>query len=138
MISLKGSNLSKKLLLLLNNFEETLGERLRKLNPKDKVKNSTKGKVLMRAMYGVKEETVFIFSLLWFCKKGVWFECWWQRVLWAQAFIDLQTSINSEIRNLFSSGRFTVLKELEVVDTSVKKLYPMIQDGVDPIEVEAF
>ena len=41
----------------------------------------------------------------------------------------MQTSINSEI---------TVLKELEAVDTSVKKLYPMIQDGVDPIQVEAF
>ena len=37
MISPKGSNLSKKLLLLLNNFEETLAGRLRKLNhPKDK------------------------------------------------------------------------------------------------------
>ena len=31
-----------------------------------------------------------------------------------------------------------VSKELEAVDTSVKKLYPMIEDGVDPIEVEAF
>ena len=58
--------------------------------------------------------------------------------MWAQAFTGLQTSINSEIINLYSSGRFTVLKELEAVDTSVKKLYPMIQDGVDPIKVEAF
>ena len=49
--------------------------------------------------------------------------------MWAQAFTGLQTSINSKI---------TVLKKLEVVDTSVKKLYPMIQDGVDPIQVEAF
>ena len=58
--------------------------------------------------------------------------------MWAQALTGLQTSINSEIRNLYSTGRFTVLKELEAVDTSVKKLYPMIQDGVDTIEVEAF
>ena len=63
MISLKGSNLSKKLLLLLNNFEETLGGRLRKLNPKGKVTNSAKGKVLMCAMYGVKVGTVFICSV---------------------------------------------------------------------------
>ena len=63
MISPKGCNLSKRLLLLLNNFEETLGGRLRKLNPKDKVTNSAKGKVLMRAMYGVKVETVFICSV---------------------------------------------------------------------------
>ena len=63
MISPKGCNLSKRLLLLLNKFEETLGGRLRKLNPKDKVTNSAKGKVLMRAMYGVKVETVFIYSV---------------------------------------------------------------------------
>ena len=49
--------------------------------------------------------------------------------MWARAFTGLQTSINSEI---------TVLKELEAVDKSVKKLYPMIQDGVDSIKVEAF
>ncbi|XP_050279815.1 protein BPS1, chloroplastic-like [Quercus robur] len=53
------------------------------------------------------------------------------KYLWAQALTGLQTSINSEIRNLYSTGRFTVLKELEAVNTSVKKLYPMIQDGVD-------
>ena len=55
--------MSKRLLLLLNNFEETLGGRLRKLNPKDKVANSAKGKILMRAMYGVKVETAFICSV---------------------------------------------------------------------------
>ena len=76
MISPKGCNLSKRLLLLLNNFEETLGERLRKVNPKDKVMNSAKGKVLMRAMYGVKVgDGIYLqclcFSLLWFCKKVV-------------------------------------------------------------------
>ncbi|XP_030944308.1 protein BPS1, chloroplastic-like [Quercus lobata] len=53
------------------------------------------------------------------------------KYLWAQALTGLQTSINSEIRNLYSTARFTVLKELEAVHTSVKKLYPMIQDGVD-------
>ena len=63
MISPKGCNLSKRLLLLLNKFEETLGGRLRKLNPKDKVTNSAKGKVLMRAMYGVKVGTIFIYSV---------------------------------------------------------------------------
>jgi hypothetical protein len=36
MFSPKGSHLSKKLLLQLNTFEETLAERLRKLNTKDK------------------------------------------------------------------------------------------------------
>ena len=63
MISPKDCNLSERLLLLLNNFEETLGGRLRKLNPTDQVTNSAKGKVLMRAMYGVKVEMVFIYSV---------------------------------------------------------------------------
>uniref|UniRef100_A0A7N2MD02 Uncharacterized protein n=1 Tax=Quercus lobata TaxID=97700 RepID=A0A7N2MD02_QUELO len=248
MISPKGSNLSKRLLLLLNNFEETLARRLRKLNPKDKdgdekwidayldisvnllnicnafsseisrlnqghlllqcvlhnldsscskqfikarssldawrqhissknprvencstilnklvesldlpkvknsakayqkkrkkKKNSAKGKVLMRAMYGVKVETVFTCSVFASAFSGFARKLFDLNVddkyMWAQACNGLQTSINSEIRNLYSSGRFIVLKELEAVDTSVKKLYPMIQDGVDPIEVEAF
>ncbi|XP_042969254.1 protein BPS1, chloroplastic-like [Carya illinoinensis] len=56
----------------------------------------------------------------------------------AKAFTGLQTSVNGEIRNILSSGRFPVLKELEAVDTSVTKFYPMIQDGVDPVEAEAF
>ena len=93
-------------------------------------------------MYGVKVETVFICSVFTPAFSGSVRKLFDLNVddkyLWAQALTGLQTSINSEIRNLYSIGRFTVSKELEVVDTSVKKLYPMIQDGVDPIEVEAF
>ncbi|KAK7839520.1 protein bps1, partial [Quercus suber] len=107
-----------------------------------KVKNSAKGKVLMRAMYGVKVETVFICSVFASAFSDFAVKLFDLNVddkyLWAQALTGLQTSINSEIRNLYSTGIFTVSKELEAVDTSVKKLYPMIQDGVDPIEVEAF
>ena len=107
-----------------------------------KVKNSAKGKVLMHAMYGVKVEKVFIYSVFFSTFSGFARKLFDLNVddkyLWAQALTGLQTSINSEIRNLNSTGRFTVLKELEAVDTSVKKLYPMIQDGVDTIEVEAF
>ena len=107
-----------------------------------KVKNSAKGNVLMRAMYGVKVETVFIYSVFASAFSGFARKLFDLNVddkyLWAQALTGLQTSINSEIRNLYSTGRFTVLKELEAVDTSVKKLYPMIQDGVDTIKVEAF
>ena len=107
------------------------------------VKYLAKGrKVLMRAMYGVKVETVFICSVFASAFSGSARKLFDlngdDKYMWVQAFIVLQTSINSEIRNLYSSGRFTVLKELEAVDISVKKLYPMIQDGVDPIEGEAF
>jgi hypothetical protein len=106
-----------------------------------KVKNSAKGKVLMRAMYGVKVQTVFICSVFAAAFSGS------ERKLdlpvsekykWAQDFSDLQSNINGEIRNIFSSG-VKVLKELEVVETAAKKLYPMIQEGADLVEAaEAF
>ncbi|XP_059455945.1 protein BPS1, chloroplastic-like [Corylus avellana] len=105
-----------------------------------KVKNSAKGKVLMRAMYGVKVQTVFICSVFAAAFSGSERKLLHLRVSekykWAQDFTDLQGNINGEIRNIFSSGGVKVLKELEVVDTSVKKLYPMIQEGVDLVEVE--
>jgi hypothetical protein len=104
-----------------------------------KVKNSAKGKVLMCAMYGVKVQTVFICSVLAAAFSGSASKLFdlpvAEKYKWANDFTCLQSSINGEIRN--SSG-FTVLKELEAVSTSANKLYPMMQDGVDPVEVEAF
>ena len=106
-----------------------------------KVKNLAEGKVLMCAMYGIKVEMVFIYSVFASAFSGFRRKLFDLNVddkyFWAQALTGLQTSINSEIINLYSTGRSTVSKELEAVDTSVKKLYPMIEDGVDPIEVEA-
>ncbi|XP_050273320.1 protein BPS1, chloroplastic-like [Quercus robur] len=119
---------------ILNNLVESLDL--------PKVKNSGKGKVLMCTMYGVKVETVFICSVFASAISDSARKLFDLNVdnkyMWAQALTGLQTSINSEIRNLYSTGRFTVSKELEAIDTNVKKLYPMIQDGGDPIEVEAF
>lgn len=99
-----------------------------------KVKNSAKGKLLMRAMYGVKVEIVFVYSVI-----AAVFSNSAERLfdlnvaetyLWAQAFKDLQSNVNGEIRNASSSGRSVVLKELEAVDATVKRLYPMVQTGV--------
>ncbi|KAK9279040.1 hypothetical protein L1049_012715 [Liquidambar formosana] len=105
-----------------------------------KVKNSAKGKVLMRAMYGVKVGTVFVCSVFAAAFTGSAKKLTDLSVpdtlLWAETFTELQTNVNGEIRNIFSSGRGTVLKELEAVDVSVKKLCPMIQEGVDPVEAE--
>ncbi|KAK7821166.1 protein bps1 [Quercus suber] len=93
--------------------------------------NSAKWMVLMRAMYGVMVETVFICSVFASTFYGSTRKLFDLNVddkyMWAQAFTGLQISINSDIKNLYSSGRFTVLKKLEAVDTSL-----------DPIEVEAF
>uniref|UniRef100_A0A5B7BZ02 Protein BPS1 n=2 Tax=Davidia involucrata TaxID=16924 RepID=A0A5B7BZ02_DAVIN len=119
---------------ILDNLTETLNL--------PKIKNSAKGKVLMRAMYGVKVETVFVCSIFAAAFSGSAKKLMDLQVpdtcLWAEAFTDLQACVNGEIRDIFSSGSVTALKELEAVDTSVKKLYPMIQDGVGPVEAEAF
>ncbi|TQD74056.1 hypothetical protein C1H46_040412 [Malus baccata] len=99
-----------------------------------KVKNSAKGKLLMRAMYGVKVLTVSVCSVFAAAFSGSAKKLLDLNVgetyLWAQAFNDLQGNVNGEIRNVFSSGRVMVLKELEAVDDVVKELYPKIQDGV--------
>ena len=54
---------------------------------------------------------------------------------WAPTFKSLQDLVNGEIR--VRSGRFTILNELEVVDSSVKELYPIIQGVSDAIETES-
>nr|POF19717.1 protein bps1, chloroplastic [Quercus suber] len=93
--------------------------------------NSAKWMVLMRAMYFNMVETVFICSVFALAFVGFTRKLFDLNVdgkyMWAQAFTRLQISINSDIKNLYSIGRFTVLKELEAVDTSVKTLYDMIQ-----------
>ncbi|XP_051128465.1 protein BPS1, chloroplastic-like [Andrographis paniculata] len=105
-----------------------------------KIKNSAKGKVLMQAMYGVKVATLFICSVFAAAFSGSTEKLMDLKVsetyLWAKAFSDLQIFVNTEIRNTDSSRRMTVLKELEAVDTGVQKLYPIVQDGVDPVEAK--
>ncbi|XP_061356149.1 protein BPS1, chloroplastic-like [Gastrolobium bilobum] len=106
-----------------------------------KVKKSAKGKVLMQAMYGVKVQTVFVCSVFAAAFSGSTKNLLDLDVAdiysWAPAFKNLQDLVNEEIRVRFSSGRFIVLNELEVVDSSVKELYPIIQDVVDTIETES-
>ncbi|XP_044504262.1 protein BPS1, chloroplastic-like [Mangifera indica] len=107
-----------------------------------KVKKSAKGKVLMRALYGVKVVTVYICSVFAASLSGSADKLFELNVSdtfpWAPAFCALQTNVNGEVRNVLGCGRVIVLRELEAVDTSIKKLYPMIQDGLEPVEVEEF
>ncbi|KAK8509647.1 hypothetical protein V6N12_001730 [Hibiscus sabdariffa] len=107
-----------------------------------KVKNSAKGKVLMRSMYGAKVATTYICSVF-----AAGFSGSTNNLLdlpvpatfpWAQVFSDVQTTVNTEIRNIFSCGEFTVLRELHAVDACSKKLYPFLQDGFGPAEGESF
>lgn len=105
-----------------------------------KMKNSSKGKVLMQALYGVRMVTIFICSVFAVAFSGsvenlkeleVLENC-----LWADAYVDLQGFISKELRNIYSSGAATALKDLGAIHVSVEKLHPMIQDGVNPIELQ--
>lgn len=105
-----------------------------------KVKNSAKGKALMRAMYGVKAQTLFVCSAFISAftgtdKKLVDFQVG-RTHLWAEAFNDVQTCVYGEIRSKVSSGRSVLLRELEAVSTYVMELYPKIQEGMEPLETE--
>ncbi|GAB4844521.1 hypothetical protein Ancab_037900 [Ancistrocladus abbreviatus] len=104
-----------------------------------KVKNSAKGKVLMRAMYGVKVQTLFLCSVFTAAFRGSAKKLIDLRVpetyLWAEAFNDLQTVVNGEIRNSATCGKN--VKELQAVDTCVRDLYLMLEDGIESVEEEA-
>lgn len=106
-----------------------------------KIKNSSsKGKVLMRAMYGVKVVTLSVCSIFAAGLSGSTKKLMDLQVpetyLWSEAFADIQNFVNTEIRNTYINGKVTVLKEVEAVETRVKKLYPIVQDGVDPVEAK--
>ncbi|KAL2330246.1 hypothetical protein Fmac_017827 [Flemingia macrophylla] len=106
-----------------------------------KVRKSAKGKVLMQAMYGVKVQTVFLCSVFAAAFSGSTKNTSVLEVAdiyyWASTFNDLQNLVNEEIRVRFSSGGFTVLNELEAVNSSVKELYPIIQGVADTIKTES-
>ncbi|CAI0425092.1 unnamed protein product [Linum tenue] len=99
-----------------------------------KVKNSSKGKVLLHAIYGVKAVTIFVCSVFASAfsssSKNLLDLAIPDTVLWARAFSDLQTRVSGEIRELFPSEKSTGLKELDSVDSIVKTLYPAIR-GVE-------
>lgn len=105
-----------------------------------KIKNSSKGKVLMRAMYGVKVVTLFISSAFTAAfsssAKKLKDRPVPETCLWAQAFSDIQTYVNSEIRN--NTDKMSIfLKEVEAVETGVRKVYPIVENGVEnPVEAE--
>ncbi|KAL2990479.1 hypothetical protein AAZX31_11G204500 [Glycine max] len=105
-----------------------------------KVKIFSKGKVLMQAMYGVKVETAFICRVFTAAFSGSSKKLSDLNVAdihsWAPDFRRLRNLVIEEIRVRFSGGKFTVLNELEVVDASVKILYPTIQAGVDTVETD--
>ncbi|CAN6888694.1 unnamed protein product [Brassica oleracea] len=119
---------------ILSSLVESLKQHHHSL-PKKKL--SGKGKVLLRALYGVQVKTLYITSvfaavfsrssnnLLYLTIPNM------EEVPWTQAFMELQNMVNPEIKNAFLSDSFTVIKDLEAVELGVKKLHTAVQEGSD-------
>ncbi|CAH2069230.1 unnamed protein product [Thlaspi arvense] len=109
------------------------------LPKKGKKKHSAKGEVLLRALYGTKVKTLYIFSVFAAAFSGSSKNLLYltipkemEKLPWAQAFMELQYSINPEIKNTFLSDGFTVIRDLEAVESGVKKLKTAVQEGSVP------
>ncbi|TVU32034.1 hypothetical protein EJB05_23750, partial [Eragrostis curvula] len=92
-----------------------------------KVKHSAKGKVLMRALYGIEAVTVFICSVLVALLSGsskplVKFEVP-EKFGWSKAFDDLYSAISGEVRTQLSRTGVVAVKELEEVEACARKLH---------------
>ncbi|KAG8092260.1 hypothetical protein GUJ93_ZPchr0012g19029 [Zizania palustris] len=94
-----------------------------------KVKNSAKGKVLMRALYGIEAVTVFICSIfvavLSSSPKPLVELHVPENFGWSQAFNDLHAIISGELSRQLYSGRVAAVKELEEVEACAKRLYEL-------------
>ncbi|CAM0956511.1 unnamed protein product [Alopecurus aequalis] len=94
-----------------------------------KVKNSAKGKVLMRALYGIEAVTVFICSVFVAALIGSpkpLVELHVPRKFgWSQAFSDLNVTISRELRTQLSRESVAAVKELEEVEACAKKLHKL-------------
>ncbi|KAL0904929.1 hypothetical protein M5K25_027093 [Dendrobium thyrsiflorum] len=94
--------------------------------------NSSKGKVLMRALYGVKVETIFVCSIIIAVLSGSSKPLIElnvpEKFFWSKAFNELQVTILPEVRAHLSSEKpkVSLLKELEAVEISADRLHNLI------------
>ncbi|RWW05197.1 hypothetical protein GW17_00031544 [Ensete ventricosum] len=91
-----------------------------------KVKSS-KGKVLMRALYGVKVLTVFtcgVFSVMLSGRSKALIDLHIssEDFFWFEAFSDLQAVVNEEIRRRFDNGKVVIFKEIAAVEACASGL----------------
>uniref|UniRef100_A0A0D6R0Z9 BPS1-like protein n=1 Tax=Araucaria cunninghamii TaxID=56994 RepID=A0A0D6R0Z9_ARACU len=91
-----------------------------------KSKSHGKGKVLLRAMYGVKAVTLFVCSIvasaLLGCNESALVELRVpDRLLWSASFMSLQHEVNEDLRARFANTPL-VLKEREGLDAAVKSV----------------
>ncbi|WVZ59578.1 hypothetical protein U9M48_009699 [Paspalum notatum var. saurae] len=94
-----------------------------------KVKHSAKGKVLMRALYGIEAITVFICSVLVAILSGsskplVEFAVP-EKFGWSKDFDDLHKAISGELSIQLSKGSVAAVKELEEVEACARQLHAL-------------
>ncbi|RID43172.1 hypothetical protein BRARA_I00049 [Brassica rapa] len=127
---------------VLRSLAESLNHHYHSLYKKmtKKEKQYEKEKVLLRALYGVMVNTLYIFSVfaaaftrssknllhLTIPKEMEEEE---EEVRWGQAFVELQNMVKPEIQNTSLSKRFGVIRDLEAVESGVEKLYAAVQEG---------
>lgn len=95
------------------------------------IKHSAKEKVLMLAIYGVKVATLFLASIFDAAFSGSEKKLMDIQVpetyLWAENFTKLQSYMNTELVNILSRGRVTVVNKREAVDAFVEKKFLVLQ-----------
>lgn len=104
-----------------------------------KIKDSAKGMVLMQAMYGVRVQTILLSSVLIAAFRGSA-----EKLIdldiprthsWAEAYMNLQSFVNKEIRDLSRSN--ILIKELVAVNESARALFSLFQEADEVVESEA-
>ncbi|WOL07016.1 UPF0496 protein 4-like [Canna indica] len=91
-----------------------------------KVKSS-KGKVLMRALYGVRVMTVFICGIFSVILSGssktmVYLHAC-DGFFWSEVFSDLQSVVNEEITRQFAGGQVVIFNEIKAVERCASRLH---------------
>ncbi|CAN6292957.1 unnamed protein product [Urochloa humidicola] len=94
-----------------------------------KVKHSAKGKVLMRALYGIEAVTVFICSVLVAILSGsskplVELDAP-EKFGWSKAFNDVHKVISGELSKQLTRGSVAAVKELEEVEVCARQLHAL-------------
>lgn len=96
-----------------------------------KVKSSTKGKVFLRAMHGVKAITIFVCSVVASALSGSSAPLTEVQVpdqfLWAAVFMSLQKEVHEEIKASFAKEGAAVLKDLEILGAPIESLYSVVE-----------
>lgn len=96
-----------------------------------KIKTSDKGRILSRALYGLKVQTILVCGALVAAFSGSTEALHDLQVpenfVWSSTFMDVQNQINGEIRSSLEEESLPVLKDLEAVDDRARELLALTE-----------